>query len=232
MHESSHNLRLKKQSQHVRRTPAEPVSRQFDWESVRKQMDASRASLLALDDDTPEALAQLWQQRAAQLAHLPAPETIGEQLPLIVIRLGREFYGLEAQYVHDVALVRAITRVPRVPPWVAGVVTQRGHIVSVIDLQRFMGTEATLPTERQLPGLQLVNVQTKDMEVVILVDEVLGLEVIPIDQLHPIESAPHNFRTEFVRGTARRLAQVDDLLIVLNIPTLLSDGRLIVNEAL
>ncbi len=234
MTESSHNLRLKRQLQHIRRTAAAPVSRRFDWESVRKQIEASRTSLLALDNDTPEALAQLWQQRAAQLAQIPAPEATGEQLPLTIIRLGRELYGLEVQYVRDVALVRAITHVPRVPPWVAGLVVQRGHIVSVIDLQRFIGVEAaSRPDDGQPPGSQLVNIQTTDMEVALLVDEVLGLEVIPIDQLHPIESAPHGFRIELVRGAAQRpAAHADDLVIVLSVPALLSDGRLIVNEAL
>jgi purine-binding chemotaxis protein CheW len=138
------------------------------------------------------------------------------------------------QYVQDVALVRAITRVPRVPPWVAGLVVQRGHIVSVIDLQRFIGVEAApRSADGQLPGSQLVNIQTRDMEVALLVDEVLGLEVIPIDQLHPIESAPHSFRIELVRGAAQRpAAHADDLMIVLSVPALFSDERLIVNETL
>ncbi|HSD83743.1 MAG TPA: chemotaxis protein CheW [Anaerolineae bacterium] len=210
---------------------------------MRKQIVASQASLLALDDDTPEALAQLWQQRAAQLAQLPEPEVTGEQLSLIVIRLGRERYGLEVPYVRDAASARALTRVPRAPSWVSGVVTQRGHIVSVIDLQQFIGVEAAPHATTGLPSESyLVNVQTTEMEVALLVDEILGLEVIPIDQLHPIESAPHGFRTEFVRGAIQRgavlrgaaqhpAAQAEDLLIVLDVPALLSDQRLIVNES-
>lgn len=234
MHKSSRNLTLKRKLQPIRRPTPDPVSRQFDWEGVRQQMKASRASLLALDDDTPEALAQLWQQRAVQLAQPLAPETTGEQLQLIMIRLGRECYGLEVQYVRDVALVRSLTHVPRVPPWVSGVVTQRGHIVSVLDLQRFIGVEAApRSATEQRPESYLVNIQIAEMEVALLVDEVLGLEVIPIDQLHLIESTPHGFRAEFVRGATRRTAaHADDLLIVLSVPALLSDERLIVNETL
>lgn len=235
MPESRHNLRLKRQLQPSRPTAVEPKARYFDWVAVRKRIEASRASLLALDDDTPEMLARLWRQRAAQLAKMPEPEATGEQLSLTVIRLGRESYGLEVQYVHDVALGRAITRVPRVPPWVAGVITQHGHVVSVIDLSRFIGVEAApQPAERQLPDSYLVNIQAAGMEVALLVDEVLGLEVIPIDQLHPIESAPHGFRAEFVRGAIQHATSqaTHDLLIVLSIPALLADERLIVNETL
>ncbi len=234
MTESNYNLRLKRQLQRIRRTLAEPTSRRFDWEGARKQIEASWNSLSALDDDTPEALAQLWQQRAAQLAQAPEPEAIGEQLLVALVRLGREIYGLEVCYVHDITLVRTITHVPRVPPWVAGLVVQRGHIVSVIDLQRFIGIETTTPSEEgERSGAQLVNVQALDMEVALLVDEVLGLNAIPIDQLRPIESAPHGFRIELVRGAIQRpAAQADDLVIVLSVPALFSDERLIVNEIL
>src|SRR5512139_2872995 len=107
MHESGSGLRLKRQ-RHMRRAAPDSASRRLDWESMRKQIVASQASLLALDDDTPEALAQLWQQRAAQLAQLPEPEATGEQLSLIVIRLGRERYGLEVPYVRDAASARAL----------------------------------------------------------------------------------------------------------------------------
>jgi purine-binding chemotaxis protein CheW len=231
MTESNYNLRLKRQLQQIRHQAAEPVSRRFDWQSVRKQIEASWISLSTLDNDTPEALAQLWQQRAAQLAQIPVPEATGELLLLIVIRLGRELYGLEVQYVRDVALVRTITRVPRVPPWVAGLVVQRGHIISAIDLQRFMGVEAAPRGDELPPGSQLVNIQTADMEIALLVDEVLGLDVIPIDQLHPIESAPHGFRIDLVRGAVQHsTVRADDLVIVLSVPALLADERLIVNE--
>ena len=234
MPESSHSLRLKKQLQRTQRAALTPASRQFDWDAVRKQIETTQVSLSSLDDDTPEALTRLWQQRAAQLAQVPAPEVSGEQLPVVVIRLERECYGLEVQYVRDVAQVRTITRVPRVPPWVLGIVTQRGHVVSVIDLQRFIGAESQLPRDTgRTIGSYLVNVQVGEMEVALLVDEVLGLDVIPIDQLHPIESAPHHFRIEFVRGATHRAeSSPAELLIVLNLSALLADERLIVNEVL
>ncbi|HTP07296.1 MAG TPA: chemotaxis protein CheW [Anaerolineae bacterium] len=220
--------------QRTRRADVTPAPRQFDWEAVRKQIGLNQAALASLDNDTPEALALVWQRRAAQLAQTPAPEASGEQLSVVVIRLQREFYGLEVQYVRDVVQVRAITRVPRVPPWVVGVVTQRGHVVSVIDLQQFIGAEIQQPRDSvPTAGAYLVNVQVGDMEVALLVDEILVLDVIPIDQLHPIESAPRNFRTEFVRGISqRREDHATDLLIVLNSPALLTDKRLIVNEVL
>ena len=64
----------------------------------------------------------------------------------MVIRLGREVYGLETDYVFDIRPLESITHVPRVPDWVAGVVNLRGRIISVLDLQRFLGLP---PVERR-----------------------------------------------------------------------------------
>ena len=235
MHESNQSLRLKKQLKRTRHKSADFAPRQFDWEGMRKRLAASQATLLALDDDTPEVLAQVWEQRAAQLAQRPTSAPTGEQQAVVVIRLGNESYGVEVPYVREVTFAHAMTPVPRVPPWVAGIVTQRGRIVSVIDLARFIGATALAPREdEQASQAYLVNVQASEMEVALLVDEVLGLELISIADFRPIESAPQGFRAELIRGVAHStaLSGPADTLIVLNIPALLADDQLLINETL
>ncbi len=229
---SAHLKRRLKQVQHMTNASA---SRQFDWDRVRRRIAASEAASLTLDDDTPEVLAHVWAQRAEQLARLPTPEVTGEQLQVTAIRLGHEVYGVPVQYVRGVALARSITHVPRVPDWVAGVVSQHGRVVSVIDLQRFIGMESVEHNgDRPAADSYLVNVETANMEVALLVDEVLAMETIAVDHLRAIESAPQGFRAEYVQGVVRRTngQGQGDLLIVLDLPALLSDKRLIVNESL
>jgi len=107
-------------------------SAHIDWNIVHRRLTESSARLAWMDDLTDEALQQAWIRRAAQVAQTLQEQEQGEQVEVAVIRLGREQYGLEVQYIFDIRMEENITRVPRVPDWVAGVVNLRGQILSVV----------------------------------------------------------------------------------------------------
>jgi len=86
-----------------------------------------------------EQVEKVWAQRAAQLAKVVKREESGEKLAIALVRLGRELLGVEVQYVQDIRQIEALTRVPRVPEWVAGISNVRGRILSVINLRSFLG---------------------------------------------------------------------------------------------
>ena len=85
---------------------------------------------------------QILDRRAAQLAQVPVEKDTGEQMALVLVRLGREICGLDARYVGRIRPVEHITHVPRVPDWVAGVTNLRGHVLSVIDLRTLFALPA------------------------------------------------------------------------------------------
>lgn len=118
---------------------SELETQNLKWEGVRQRIAAADAALAGLDETPPEVVYQIWARRAAQLAKVPVQEEEGEQIELVLVQLGREVYGFEAQHIYDIRPAEQITRVPRVPDWVAGVVNLRGRILSVLDLQRFFG---------------------------------------------------------------------------------------------
>jgi len=201
------------------------AARSLDWEGVRQRIAAIQAALADSDEVAPEVLQQVWARRAAQLAQVPAPEEAGAQLELVLVRLGREVYGLDAQYVHDIRPLEHLTRVPRVPVWVAGVVNLRGRILSVLDLGRFFG----LPREEENTAC-LVHVETPEMELALLVDDVLDVESLPASRVQEATDTIRGLRPEYMRGVAGREGGGDGLLVVLDLPALLADERLIVHE--
>ena len=226
-----HSAPPARQQKNVRSKPPRP----FDWESLRQRMAAARAKLASPDQDNPEVLARLWAERAEQLAQVSMTGEASEQIQLATVRLGQEVYGLDVQCVRDVAVTRRITPVPRVPAWIVGVINQRGHILSVIDLQSYLGlmreAQANPP---QTARSYLVNVETAGMEVALLVEEVLAVETLPTRQIQPLTSTPPGYHAEYIRGVAERREANGDagVLIVLDLPTMLSDQRLIVQENL
>lgn len=204
----------------------------FDWEGVRQRLATINATLAGLGEPEPETVEQILAQRAAQLAQPPAREEEGEPIRLMLVRLGREIYGLDVRHAMEVRPLEQITRVPRVPQWVAGVINLRGRIFSVLDLRRFFD----LPQAEKDDGTVhaedtrcLVIVETPDMESALLVDEVLSVEAVPAGRLQGAGDALGGLPAEYVRGVVTR-EDTAQIVVVLNLPALLADERLIVQE--
>ena len=216
---------------------SELETRTFDWEGVRQRIAAANAALAGLDETAPEIVRQIWAHRAAQLAEVPIEEDEGEQTDLVLIQLGREVYGLDAQHVCDIRPAEHITRVPRVPDWVAGVVNLRGRILSVLDLRCFFGlAQAEASGEGEAtPGPDLVVIESPDMEIALLTDDALAVEVLSASQIQEASDTIRGIHPEYVRGVAERRrgdtpTNGDGLLVVLDLPALLADERLIIHE--
>jgi purine-binding chemotaxis protein CheW len=213
----------------------------IDWNIVHRRLTESSARLAWVDELTEEALQQAWTHRAAQMAQTLQEQEQGEQLEVAVIQLGREQYGLEVQYIFDIRLEENITRVPRVPDWVAGVVNLRGQILSVVDLQRYLDLPAAEKTPEAGPR-HLLLVQTPQMELALLVDEVLSIQNLPVSRIQEAASVVRGLPAEYVQGVyiengnggnkvaSSKSKENTSLLVILNLSALLADKRLIVQE--
>ena len=102
-------------------------------------------------------------------------EVSDEELELIpesvVMRLGVARYAVPMLEVAEVVPIPAVTRVPGMPGWLAGVVNWRGHVLPVVDLRPVLG-EVTGP----LPSSSRVVVLTRDsIEIGLIVELITGL---------------------------------------------------------
>ena len=179
----------------------------------------------------PETTLQIWARRAAQLAHAPVEQEQGEWLDLVFARLGREIYGFEARFVLDIRPVGFITLVPRVPEWVVGVTNVRGRVLSVLDLECFFNLPQGAGGFFGGLGL-LVLVEAEQMELALQVDDVLTVERIAASEVKEPAGMIRGLPAAFVHGvmTGVKAAGENELAIVLDLPAILTDEKLIVNE--
>ncbi len=242
MPRNEHALRELAATISARKKPAENrTGAHIDWDAVHQRILDGSASLAWLDDMTDEALKQAWTRRAAQLSQAIQEQEQGEKVEVAVIRLGRERYGLEVEYIFDIRMEENITRVPRVPEWVAGVVNLRGQILSVVDLQRYLDLPASEKAPE--PGTRhMLLVQTTKMELALLVDEVLSIQNLPVSRIQDASSVAGGLPVEYVKGvyiennagddkpTSVNGSEATSLLMILDLSTLLADKKLIVQE--
>ena len=204
----------------------------IDWDLIRQRIEATNQKLASGEDLSPEALEKAWARRAAQIAHRIDDQDQGESIQAAIVSLDGELYGLDVQHIFDIRPLERVTFVPRVPVWVLGVVNWRGRILSVIDLRRFLGLPVNNVEDKSKTLQRLLVLQAGEMELGIQADEVLAIEAIPLDKINREDTAS-SIRPELVNGLFMRTEQKayhQETVVLLNLPVLLSDPRLIVRE--
>ncbi|RXZ76940.1 chemotaxis protein CheW [Paenibacillaceae bacterium] len=151
---------------------------------------------------------------------------MGEELKVIVFALADEEYGIEVEKVRTIERMMPITRVPKTPAFIKGVVNLRGVVVPVIDLRGRFGLAETEPTE----NTRIVIVAANDMEVGFIVDA--ANDVIDLDS-DAIASPPEvvgGIKAKYLRGVAQ--LEENRLLIMLNLAEVLNKKEIIQLENL
>ena len=126
--------------------------------------------------------------------------------------LGEEEYGLEILRVQEINGMMDITRVPRTPSYVRGVINLRGRVIPVISLREHFNMESADDTEKTC--IILVQVQYGDTEITmgIVVDEVSEVLNILDNQIEPPPSFGGGMEEiDFITG----MGKLDDKVVIL-----------------
>lgn len=130
----------------------------------------------------------------------------------LTFRLGDEEYGLEILKVQEIIQLQSITRIPRSPSCVRGVINLRGKVIPVVDLRAKFGLGAAEDTERTCIIVVQIHSGESLLVIGILIDEVR--EVLDI-RAESIEEAPDfgsSVDTEFILGMGKVNGAVKILL--------------------
>lgn len=125
---------------------------------------------------------------------------------LVVFELEDELYGLDIFDVREIVKDIPVTRIPKTPEFVEGVVNLRGKIIPIIDLKRRFGFAKGEKTE----DTRIIIVDIAGREAGLVVDSVR--EVAAIEE-NAIEPAPEvtKVNAAFVEGLVKK----DDKLIII-----------------
>jgi purine-binding chemotaxis protein CheW len=65
-----------------------------------------------------------------------------ETFQYIVIRVGAEQYGIDIRYIDNIVRMQTVTRVPKAPNYLKGVINLRGEVIPVMSIRLKMGLSA------------------------------------------------------------------------------------------
>lgn len=109
------------------------------------------------------------------------------ELHIVGFQVGRETYGVTITALQEIVRVPEITAVPDAPDYMEGVINLRGKIVSVIDLRKRFGDNATTPTRRN----RILVVEHKGRLCGLIVDSASEVLKIPASDVEPSTEVFH-----------------------------------------
>ncbi|HMD71385.1 MAG TPA: chemotaxis protein CheW [Bryobacteraceae bacterium] len=144
---------------------------------------------------------------------------ITETRQYLTFRLGNEVFATDVAKVREVLDFTTITKIPRTPDFMSGVINLRGNVVPVVDLRlcfEMSKTETTVNTcivvvEMLVEGESNVIGALADS-----VEEVIDLEP---EQIQPPPRIGTRIRTDFIKGMGKRDTQ---LIMILDIDRVFS----------
>jgi purine-binding chemotaxis protein CheW len=138
----------------------------------------------------------------------------------MTFQLQEEDYGLPILMVREIIGLMEITRVPRVPDFVRGVINLRGRVIPVIDLRLKFGMAATAATEQTVIIVVQVQVAGKPLTMGVLVDRVLEvLNVEPGNIEPPPDLGQASIDGDFIMGVGKAAHRVVFLLDIARVLT-------------
>jgi len=148
---------------------------------------------------------------------------ITETTQYLTFKLGDEVFALDIAKVREVLDFTAVTKVPRTPEFMRGVINLRGNVVPVVDMRLKFGmtkTEKTVNTCIIIVEISLDGDTTVLGALADSVQEVIDLEP---DKIEPAPKIGTRLRTDFIKGMGKRN---DQFIIILDIDKVFSVDEL------
>ena len=152
-----------------------------------------------------------------------ATTAVEQAAQYLTFRLGEEVFALEITQVREVLDYTPITRVPRMPAFMRGVINLRGSVVPVVDLRLKFGmsaTERTLNTCIIIAEVAIGGERTLLGALADSVQEVIDLEA---GQIEPPPRLGTSIHAEFIRGMGKR---DERFVIILDVDRVFSSDEL------
>ena len=148
---------------------------------------------------------------------------ITETTQYLTFKLEDEVFALDISKVREVLDFTTVTKVPRTPEFMRGVINLRGNVVPVVDMRLKFGMNMTEKTVNTCIIIVEVSVEGESTVLGALADSVQEVIDLEPEQIEPAPKIGTRLRTEFIRGMGKR---DDHFIIILDIDRVFSADEL------
>lgn len=151
-------------------------------------------------------------------------ETLNQkEMKVIIFQLMDKEYAIGVDTVQSIEKLLSITRVPKTPSYVRGVLNLRGVVTPLVDLRERFG----LDNKEMDDNTRIIIVALEEFEVGLIVDAANDVLDIPIESIEPQPEVVGSVESDFISGVAKIGKR---LLVMLNLEKVLEPVKRVTSD--
>jgi purine-binding chemotaxis protein CheW len=146
-------------------------------------------------------------------------------MQLAVFKVCGEEYAIDIMRIMEIIRPQKVTRIPRAPSFVEGVINLRGKVVPVVDLRKRFGMGVASEASKKV---RTVIVRMSGRVLGLVVDEVSEVIYMKADQVEETPDTVKGAGVEYLKGVGKA---GERLIIILDIEKVLSGEEMMLLKA-
>jgi purine-binding chemotaxis protein CheW len=194
----------------------EPLDKKIPLDKKKSFLFAAKVS--------PEERA-VFRERAKSLREPTFGEDFTGLMPLAVIGLNEEYFGINLEVVREFTDVQKITPIPCTPSRIVGNMNLRGEIVTLVDIRGVLN----LPIRKVESFCKAMIIEVGELVAGAIVEEVFDVMYLNPSDMKAIPAAVHsaNSHEEYLIGTAK---YGNKMMSIVDLPKIMMQGGLAIEE--
>ncbi len=150
-------------------------------------------------------------------------ELTGDEEQIVSFRLGKETFGVRVSQVREIGKVHDITKIPKMPAFIEGVLNLRGQITTVIDLKKRFNISSD-GNGSITAASRIIIAEIGDTQIGIIVDAVEDVMRVPRASISP---PPTTLTVGTEAGFLTGICKLPDrLVMLLDLNRIMSAGEM------
>ncbi|PZX15147.1 purine-binding chemotaxis protein CheW [Breznakibacter xylanolyticus] len=146
-----------------------------------------------------------------------------EKSTYLTFVLGKEYFAVNVDQVLEVLQHQQITKVPKTPEHILGIINFRGDILPVVDTRKKFNLELQDDNQRSITIVFDIHNEEQRVLIAATADAVKDVIEVEPDEIKPVPEMGISYNTKFISGAIRR----DEVFIMmLNVEKVFSVGDL------
>ncbi|MFA6921689.1 MAG: chemotaxis protein CheW [Gallionella sp.] len=163
----------------------------------------------------------VFRSRARNLMQVVENLEEDERIPLSIIELGEERFGVGLEVVREFSHLRRVTAIPCCPPHIAGNMNLRGDILTLVDIRGLLNIPAGST------AAEVIVIESGELSIGVPVDKVLEVIYLRPAEIAHMTAAAHDEKNEYCKGVVR---YGEGMVSILDMQKILTKGGLEVEE--
>ncbi|HAN10588.1 MAG TPA: chemotaxis protein CheW [Clostridiales bacterium] len=117
----------------------------------------------------------------------------------IIFNLAEEEYGINIEEIESINRIQGITRVPKAPTYINGVINVRGDIIPVMSLRKKLNFEEDTFTNSS----RIIIIKKQDASIAIIVDKVKEVVGLDSKSVESVQESNTKIGIDYIKGVGK-----------------------------